>query len=142
MGSDQRKEIVGCTCGTVQLELTGEPIAQFFCHCDDCQTMHGAAYVPESAYPTGAVKILQGNPSSWQLKTNPRVFCSTCGTRLFIDVRSPAVRGVNSYLLPEGLFRAAFHMHCQFAVRPVKDNLPHYKSRPARLGGSDETVEW
>jgi hypothetical protein len=33
-------------------------------------------------------------------------------------------------------------MHCRFAVRPVVDELPHYKGMPERLGGSDETVEW
>jgi hypothetical protein len=33
-------------------------------------------------------------------------------------------------------------MQCQFAVRPVDDDLPHFKSRPARFGGSDETVQW
>lgn len=142
MGSAQRMVIVECRCGAVQLELTGEPIVQFYCHCDDCQAMHGSAYVPESVYPAASVKVLRGNPSSWQLKRNPRVFCSTCGTRLFIEVRALEVRGVNGYLLPEGLFRPAFHMQCQFAVRPVKDDLPHYKSRPARFGGSDETVEW
>jgi hypothetical protein len=33
-------------------------------------------------------------------------------------------------------------MQCQFAVRPVSDDLPHYKSMPKRFGGSDETVKW
>ena len=65
----------------MQLELTGEPVAQFYRHCDDCQTMHGSAYVPESVHPAANVKVLRGNPSSWQLKRNPRVFCSMCGTR-------------------------------------------------------------
>jgi hypothetical protein len=52
------------------------------------------------------------------------------------------LRGVNGYLLPPGEFNATFHMQCQFAVRPVRDELPHYKSRPARFGGTDETVDW
>jgi hypothetical protein len=33
-------------------------------------------------------------------------------------------------------------MHCRFAPRPVVDELPHYASRPARFGGSDELVDW
>ena len=44
-----------CRCGAVEIEITGEPIAQFYCHCDDCQIVHGSAYVPESVYPAGAV---------------------------------------------------------------------------------------
>jgi hypothetical protein len=104
--------------------------------------MHGAAYVPESVYPASAVQIVRGQASSWKLKRNPRFACPVCATRLFIDVLALGVRGVNGYLLPVSAFQPTFHMHCRFAVRPVRDELPHYASRPARFGGSDETVDW
>src|ERR1700676_4548536 len=93
---------VQCRCEAVEIELRSEPIVQFYCHCDDCQAVHGAAYVPESVYPAGAVKVLQGSPGMWRLKRNPRATCTACGTRLFIDVLSLGLRGVNGYLLPEG----------------------------------------
>jgi hypothetical protein len=133
---------VHCRCGAVELEIASEPMTQFFCHCDDCQAVHGAAYAPESVYPAESVRIIRGDPQSWALKRSPRFFCRDCGTRLFIEVAALKVRGVNGYLLPEGAFRPDFHMHCRFAVRPVADALPHYKSRPARFAGSDETVDW
>src|SRR5271155_1341005 len=133
---------VQCRCGEVEIELTGELLVQFYCHCDDCQAVHGAAYAPESVYPSDAVTVVRGGPKAWTLKRNPRFFCGECGTRLFIDVLPLRVRGLNGYLLPEGRFRPAFHMQCQFALRPVFDELPHFKSRPARFGGSDELVEW
>ncbi len=131
-----------CRCGAVEIEISGEPVAQFYCHCDDCQIVHGAAYVPESVYAADAVRIVRGEPAAWTLKRNPRVTCRDCGTRLFIDVLALRLRGVNGYLLPPGRFQPQFHMQCQFAVRPVEDSLPHFKSRPARFGGSDETVDW
>jgi len=133
---------VQCRCGAIEIELTEPPIAQFFCHCDDCQAMHGAAYVSESVYPAAAVKVIRGTPNAWTLKRNPRFVCPTCGTRLFIDVLARGLRGLNGYLLPPALFRPTFHMHCQFAVRPVLDDLPHYKSRAPQFEGSDETVDW
>jgi len=133
---------VQCRCGAIEIELTAAPIAQFFCHCDDCQAMHGAAYVSESVYPADAVKIVRGTPASWTLKRNPRFTCPTCGTRLFIDVLARELRGLNGTLLPPELFRPAYHMQCQFAVSPVKDDLPHYKSRSPQFGGPDETVDW
>jgi hypothetical protein len=138
----EKRNLAQCRCGAVELELTGDPIVQFYCHCDDCQAVHGAAYVPESVYPADAVKVLRGSPGMWRLKRNPRATCIACGTRLFIDVPSLGLRGVNGYLLPEGGFKAAFHMQCRFAVNPVADELPHYKARPARFGGTDETVDW
>jgi len=131
-----------CRCGTVEVEITSEPIAQFFCHCDDCQAVHGGAYAPESAYAADAVKVTRGDPMTWKLKRNPRFTCPDCGTRLFIDVLNLRVRGVNGFLLPQAQFKPTFHMQCQFAIRPVADDLPHYKSRPARFGGSDETMDW
>jgi hypothetical protein len=133
---------VHCRCGAIEIELAAAPIVQFYCHCDDCQAMHGAAYVPESVYAADAVRVVRGTPVAWTLRRNPRHLCGTCGTRLFIEVAALGVRGVSGTLLPRGEFRPSFHMQCQFAVLPVNDDLPHYKSRPARFGGSDETVGW
>ena len=31
---------VRCRCGGVEMEISADPIAQFFCHCDDCQAVH------------------------------------------------------------------------------------------------------
>ena len=133
---------VECRCGAVQLQLTGEPLEHFYCHCDDCQAMHGGAYVPEALYRADAVQVTRGAPASWTWKKNPRFACATCGTRLFIDVLAFGLRGVNGYLLPPGAFEPTFHMHCRFAVRPVSDGLPHFLALPARFGGSDVTVDW
>jgi hypothetical protein len=118
-----------CRCGAVELEITAQPIAQFYCHCDDCQVVHGAAYVPESVYPADAVRVVRGQPLTWALRRSPRFTCAACGTRLFIDVVARGLRGVNGYLLPSGGFNPSFHMQCQFAVRPVVDGLPHYRAR-------------
>jgi hypothetical protein len=133
---------VECRCGSVAIEISAPPIAQFFCHCDDCQAVHGAAYAPESVYPAWAVEVVRGEPTSWALKQNPRFTCRDCGTRLFIDALRLGLRGVNGYLLPAGGFQAQYHMQCQFAVRPVLDDLPHFKSRAPQFGGSSETVDW
>ena len=133
---------IACRCGEVRLEVAGEPIAQMYCHCDDCQAVHGGAYVPESVYRADAVKVVAGTPSTWKLRASPRFTCPACGTRLFIEVLRLGLRGINGYLLPAGQFRAAFHMNCKFAVAPVKDGLPHYKSRPVQFGGTGEMVDW
>ena len=42
---------IQCRCGAIEVEITAEPIVQFYCHCDDCQAVHGGAYAPESVYP-------------------------------------------------------------------------------------------
>lgn len=133
---------VQCRCGKIAIKLSAEPVVQLYCHCDDCQAVHGAAYVPESVYPSDAVTIEAGEPAEWTLKLHPRIFCRDCGTRLFIDVPEMSLRGVNGYLLPVEAFRPQFHMQCQFAPSPVRDDLPHYRGLAPQFGGPDERVDW
>lgn len=133
---------VQCGCGGIELEITGEPVAQLYCHCDDCQAAHGSAYVPESVYRADEVRVVKGEPAAWALERNPRFFCNVCGTRLFIEVTARRLRGVNGCLLPKGAFRPQFHMQCQYAVHPVRDGLPHYRAFAPQFGGPDECVAW
>ena len=119
---------VQCRCGATEIEISAEPIVQFFCHCDDCQAVHGGAYAPESVYPADAVRVVRGDPLMWKLKRSPRGTCRECGTRMFIEVERLNLRGVNGFLLPPGAFSPTFHMQCQFAVRAVVDDLPTPKS--------------
>jgi hypothetical protein len=133
---------VECPCGAVKLELHGEPRAQLYCHCDDCQVAHAAAYVPVEMVPYDAVKIVQGAPVMWKRKTTPRATCATCGTRLFAEPPGMGIRGVMASLLPPDHFAPTLHVFCRFARLPVRDGLPHYATVPAAFGGSDETVDW
>jgi hypothetical protein len=133
---------IQCQCGAVAVEVTGEPIAQFFCHCDDCQAVHSAAYIPVSMYPAEAVNVTRGTPKVWKRKRTPRTTCPECGTRIFADVLEVRARTVIASLLPAGTFKPTFHIQCGFAVRPVKDDLPHFKSLPAQFRGSGEKVDW
>lgn len=122
--------------------LSGAPIAQFFCHCDDCQAVHGGAYLPVAVYPSAAVEVTSGETTVWALKTTPRTSCTACGTRLFAELTALGVRCVTASLLPAGDFAPTFHMNCRFAVRPITDDLPHFDARPPAFGGSDARVGW
>ena len=133
---------ISCHCGAVRVQLAGAPVAQFYCHCDDCQAVHGAGYVAVSMYRADSVIVTQGTPSAWKLKVTPRTTCPECGTRLFAQHPRFPVLGVNAWLLPPGMFQPQFHIQCRFAVVPLKDQLPHYASLPRVFGGSDETVDW
>ncbi len=133
---------VACLCGAVRLSLQGGPVMQFYCHCDDCQAVHGAAYIGVAVYPAEAVSVVEGTPTTWTYKSTPRARCPKCGTFLFAEVPGAPLKGVKANLLPKSMFTPSFHIQCQYAVLPVKDALPHYKAFPAVFGGSDETVDW
>jgi hypothetical protein len=131
-----------CNCGSVKLEISGAPVAQFYCHCDDCQAVHGAAYVPVVMFPTDTVRVAAGDVSSYVLKHTPRTSCARCGSRLFAEPAGMGVKGVVAAILPAGAFEPAFHVQCQHARLPIRDGLPHFKGYPSAFGGSDETVAW
>jgi hypothetical protein len=131
-----------CLCGAIQVRVHGQPLAQFYCHCDDCQAVHGAAYVGIAVFPSQAVEVIKGTPTSWTYKSLPRERCASCGTYLIARVPDAELTGVKANLLPPGMFRPEFHIHCQHAVLPVVDGLPHYRALPAAFGGADDVVEW
>ena len=131
-----------CRCGAIALKITGKPAAQLYCHCDDCQAAHGAAYVASAIYPAAAVEIASGKPAPMVVKATERMRCEDCGTYLFSEIARVGLRSVSAYLLPKGAFHPQFHVQCQHAVLPVVDNLPHYKAFPASFGGADEFVDW
>jgi hypothetical protein len=133
--------IVRCGCGVVELQLTSEPMAQYVCHCEDCQVVHGKAY-SVVLYPASAVTVTRGETGVFTLKTTPRTKCSRCGTYLFAEVPGYPFRGVNGDLLPEGQFNPAFHIHCRYAAARIEDDLPHYKDTPVQFRGSGEIMQW
>jgi hypothetical protein len=130
---------VRCDCGVVEVQLNGEPMAQYVCHCDDCQAVHGKAY-PVALYSVSAVAVTRGETSAVTLKTSPRSRCSRCGTFLFAEVPGLPFRGVNGDLLPQGRFKPEFHVQCRYAASPIEDDLPHYKDTPEKFHGSGERM--
>ena len=132
---------VRCDCGAVEMQLTGSPLAQYICHCDDCQAVHGKAYAV-ALYPASAVAVAHGETRAFTLKTSPRTQCVHCATYLFAEVPGYPFRGVNGELLQDGHFNPEFHVQCRFALDPVKDALPHYKDMPAKFRGSGDLMPW
>lgn len=131
-----------CPCGSVTLSLKGEPIGQVYCHCDDCQHAHGAAYVPRAIFPSDAVSVAHGNIHRWTNRIRKMVMCPGCGAHLYGEHDGVPFRGVNASLFPKGRFKPTAHIHCAFAVAPVVDDLPHYQDTLAEYGGSGKRMLW
>lgn len=74
----------GCHCGAIRYELAGEPRWSSLCHCSDCRRHSGAPLVGWSAFPEGALKLLESSPKIYESSENGRRhFCGDCGTGLF-----------------------------------------------------------
>ena len=76
-----------CRCGAIGLKIAGEPVVQLYCHCDDCQAAHGAAYVPAAIYPAHAVEVVRGKPAPMVVKAT-----SGCAARIAAPIYFPRLR--------------------------------------------------
>ena len=77
----------GCLCGNVTYKVEGEPVANFLCHCKNCQKQSGSAFSINLIYPKSQFK-LQGDLSTYVDRSKAgrellRQFCSNCGTPIF-----------------------------------------------------------
>lgn len=130
-----------CPCGAVAVELSGEPALQFYCHCEDCQAVSGGAYIGLALFPSSVVAI-DGETQTWTLRSLARQRCLVCGTHILAAIPAFDQYAIKANLLPEGMFKPAFHIHCRHAVLPVRDDLPHFAALPAEFGGTNDQVDW
>jgi hypothetical protein len=84
----------GCLCGAVRFKAEGDPLNVRICHCRTCQKATGSPFFARAVFDQRALTV-EGDtgryPSS---ELVDRVFCKTCGTRLFAWRKIPAVAGV------------------------------------------------
>lgn len=133
---------VSCQCGSLQYALAGEPLHQLYCHCTDCQAVHGGAYAAIATFPHDAVTHVSGEMLTWTLKSTPRTYCPKCCTLMFAEPEGAPFKGVEAHLISGHSFNPTYHMQCAEASLPIQDGLPHYAGFAPALGGGDETVDW
>jgi hypothetical protein len=78
-----------CSCGAVTYEIVGEPLFVQACHCTDCQTTTGSAFVVHVVIPEAQLQI-QGDTSMSTVPSGSGMgcelhYCSSCA--VFIWVR-------------------------------------------------------
>ena len=88
-----------CFCGEVEVEVSGEPGAQGYCHCKSCRTMAGAPVRGFTLSPADTVRVTRGED---QLKGfnktdfSDRRHCSNCGGQVLIHHPSIGMTDVHS----------------------------------------------
>lgn len=133
----------GCMCGAVELELSGDPAVQAFCHCSSCRGWLGAPLHAAALWPAASIRIVKGADNLGTYKrteASHRKFCTSCGTPVLVD--HPAMGMVD---VPAGRvqgldYQPSLHVHYGEKVLAVKDGLPKFKDFPKDFGGSGATL--
>lgn len=133
----------GCACGSVQIEIRGEPSVMAYCHCDSCRSWLGAPVHAASLWPTANVTVVKGADRLGIYKrteASHRQFCTSCGAPVLVrhpdlgltDVPAGSVEGLE--------YEPTLHVNYGEKVLAMRDGLPKFRDFPKGFGGSDETL--
>jgi hypothetical protein len=128
-----------CFCGEVQFEVTGQPAAMGYCHCESCRTWSAGPVNAFSLWNPENLAITRGAQSIAGFAKNPashRKWCTKCGGHLFTEHPQWKLVDIYAALLPQLEFEPGVHVHYQETVLPMRDGKPKFKDIPAEMGGS------
>jgi len=132
-----------CFCGTVKLEVSGEPEAMGYCHCRSCRSWSGGPVNAFSLWKPENVKVTAGAESVATFKKTElshRQYCKKCGGHLMTNHPPLGMVDVFAATLPTLKFSPAVHVNYSETVLPMKDGLPKLKDFPKEFGGSGEAM--
>jgi hypothetical protein len=128
-----------CFCGEVQFEVSGQPAAMGYCHCESCRTWSAGPVNAFSLWNPESLRITKGAQSIAGFAKNPqshRKWCTKCGGHLFTEHPPWNLVDIYAALLPQLKFEPGVHVHYQETVLPIRDGKPKFKDIPAEMGGS------
>jgi hypothetical protein len=132
-----------CFCGAVRFNVSGEPAAMGYCHCESCRGWSAGPINGFTLWPPSAVKVLQGEDAIDSYNKTPRSarkWCNRCGGHLFTEHPHWQLIDVYAATVPEFSFEPAVHVNYQETVLPIRDGLPKMRDLPKEMGGSGETL--
>lgn len=134
-----------CFCGAVKIEVSGEPEAMAYCHCNSCRSWSGSPIHASTMWKADAVKVVAG---AEHLKTfhktaesiSHRQYCAKCAGHLMISHPDFDMYDVCAATIPTLKFEPGLHVNYSETVLPLRDGLPKFKDFPEDFGGSGQTV--
>ena len=132
-----------CFCGAVELEVSGEPVGEGFCHCSSCRSWAAAPVNAFSLWKPESVRVTKGADKVGvynKTERSFRKFCKGCGGHLMTEHPPWNLIDVYTATIPEFRHQPHLHVHYQETVMPMRDGLPKMKDLPKEMGGSGQTL--
>ena len=132
-----------CFCGAVEVELTGDPNVQVYCHCASCRGFLSAPIHAATLWPTPNVKVTKGADKLGLIKkteNSHRQFCKNCGAAVLVGHPAIGMTDIPAGTIAGFAFKPTVHVHYGEKVLQVKDGLPKFKDFPKEFGGSGDTL--
>jgi len=128
-----------CFCGEVRFEVSGEPAAMGYCHCDSCRHWSASPVNAFSLWKPEALRITRGASNIGTYNKTPisyRKWWTKCGGHLFTEHPTMGLVDIYTAMLPQLPFEPSLHVNYQETVLPIRDGKPKIKDMPKEMGGS------
>lgn len=132
-----------CFCGTVEVEVTGEPVAMGYCHCSSCRSWSAGPVNAFTLWAPENVKITAGADhvaEFHQHANSHRMWCDVCGGHLMNSHPEWQLVDVYAATIPSVAFAPGVHVNYQETVLAMQDGLPKLRDFPKELGGTGEAM--
>ena len=132
-----------CFCGTVHVEVSGEPEAMGYCHCSSCRSWSGGPVNAFTLWKPEAVRITSGSEHVaifQKTEVSQRQYCTKCGGHLMTNHPPLGLVDVFAATLPTLKFSPGVHVNYADTVLPMRDGVTKLRDFPKELGGSGEVV--
>jgi len=132
-----------CFCGAVQFEVTGEPAAMGYCHCESCRHWSAGPVNAFVLWNPDALRITRGADNIGTYNKTPgsaRKWCKTCGGHVFSEHPGLGLTDVYAAVIPGLKFKPGVHVNYQESTLSIKDGLPKLKDFPKEFGGSGQMM--
>jgi hypothetical protein len=132
-----------CFCGTVKIEVSGEPHAMGYCHCASCRAWSAAPVNAFALWGPEQVKVTAGAEhigTYAKTEVSERKWCTKCGGHIMTNHPTFKLVDVYAATTPGFPHKPALHVYYSEKVLPIKDGLPKFKDFPTAFGGSGEEL--
>ncbi|OBZ72514.1 hypothetical protein A0H81_07839 [Grifola frondosa] len=139
-GKFQPKYTSECWCGNVSFEYHGDPIDAKYCHCCQCQHLHGAPFQWAVIFPKTSVRMVRNVDNSLhffsaETRTSEhyvpcKVSCDVCRSPLFDEGRKTVLAFPSSFRFPDHMvpldFQPIAHIFYSQRVMDIPDGVPKW----------------
>jgi hypothetical protein len=132
-----------CFCGSVALEVRGDPEAMGYCHCESCRSWSGGPVNAFSLWKPESVTVTKGEDKIGtyaKTEMSHRQFCRECGGHLMTRHPTFGLVDVFAATIPDLPFQPALHVNYGEKVLAIHDGLPKFRDFPDSFGGSGEML--
>lgn len=144
------KYTASCMCGEVQYAADSDPVSAKYCHCTDCQHLHGAPFQWAALFKKDALRFIKGvdsltfydSANCTEQHTLPcKVSCSKCHSPLADEGRNMWMAFPTQFKFDSNKAPEAFQGDCHIFYKSRCIDIKDGKTKWSEMKGKSEEIQ-